>query len=100
MVEQAQKITIESNRVVKSAKLIPLNMNMGEVPIVLKQTQTKVQEKSTNNYQFEAVLYLGMCSEPEMNWLLILSYIDGEIDSIPVNSYWNRKAYLAKNSAN
>lgn len=92
MVERIETITIESNLRLKEAKLIPLNMNMGIIPIpLLKQKEI---ESNQHTIRTEGQLFLGMCSEPVMNWNLVILFENGEVDSIPINSYWNREAYI------
>ena len=80
-------MTLSSNSEIVSAKLEGINMNMGTIPVVMNQL-----DSSSNKFIYQADIFLGMCSEPNMQWLLTINYKNGKNETTIVNSYWQTPA--------
>lgn len=64
IVEQAIELSITSAEPVVSAKLEGISMDMGIIPLHLKAQQDE------NKFKYNGQIWLGICSQPNMNWLL------------------------------
>lgn len=87
IVEQNYKMTLSSELEIVSAKLEGINMNMGTIPVVMNQLAS-----SSDKFIYQADIFLGMCSEPNMQWLLTINYKNDNSETTTVNSYWQAPA--------
>lgn len=83
IVEQNYKMTFSSNSEIAGAKLEGINMNMGTIPVLMNLVST-----SEKKYVYQADMFLGMCSEPYMQWLLTIKYKNGTSETTTIASYW------------
>ena len=85
IVEQNYEMTLSSNLPIKDVKLEGINMNMGIIPVVV-EAQNKVG--SSGQFIYKGNVFLGMCSEPEMQWMIKVTFENGKTESAIFNSYW------------
>lgn len=83
IVENQYQVSIDSHAAIDRIYLQGLNMNMGQIPLVIELTQ-----HSNDNWQYQAQLYLGMCSEPQMQWAMTVEFESGQIETAVFNAYW------------
>ncbi len=83
VVEQNYQLRVSSNREIESIELKGINMNMGIIPIFLQQ-----ESSSEDKYKYKADMFLGMCSEPKMQWAATITFKNGDTESTIFNSYW------------
>lgn len=87
IVEQNYKMTLSASSEIASVKLEGINMNMGTIPVV-----AKLVSKSADKFVYQADIFLGMCSEPNMQWLLTIEYENGSSETTILASYWQPPA--------
>lgn len=80
LVETPIKVNFKAQKAISKVLLMPINMNMGTLPLLL--------QKQTGN-QYESDVLFGMCAEPTMRWQIKIYYKDGTTESTFVNSYWS-----------
>lgn len=85
IVEQNYEMTLSANLPIKNVKLEGVNMSMGIIPVVV-EPQQKVS--SAGQYLYKGNLFLGMCSEPKMQWMIKVTFDNGTTESTIFNSYW------------
>lgn len=85
IVEQNYEMTLLSKLPIKSAKLEGINMSMGIIPVVVEAQEN---EAGSERYLYTASIFLGMCSEPKMQWMLTLTFDNGQSESTVFDSYW------------
>ena len=61
-------------------------MDMGYVPVLIKPIPN-----SQNINLYEGQLFLGICSEPVMNWQLKVKHTDNSLSLINMTSYWSKQ---------
>lgn len=83
IVEQNYKMTLTSKLAIDSIKLEGINMSMGIIPVI-----AELVAESDGNFIYQAEMFLGMCSEPKMQWLVTITYANGKTESTVFDSYW------------
>lgn len=89
IVEQNYEMTLSTNLPIKDVKLEGINMNMGIIPVVVEK-QKKVG--GSGRFIYKGNVFLGMCSEPEMQWMIKVKFENGKTESAIFNSYWQAPA--------
>lgn len=84
LVETPVNIFITSKNTIKSIELSALNMNMGQIFIPLTEVKSSEDTK-----EYSAVLFLGMCSEPVMQWRMHVKFQNGTSEFFDITSYWS-----------
>ncbi len=80
-------MTLSARSEIASVKLEGINMNMGTIPVVTKRVS-----EATDKFVYQADIFLGMCSEPNMQWLLTIEYENGSNETTILASYWQPPA--------
>lgn len=80
--EQPVLFSVTTKKSIAQIWLEGVNMNMGKIPLVIEATD--------NGYS--GVLFLGLCAQPTMVWLLNIEYTDGSQAQLNLTSYWQRPA--------
>ena len=65
LVEQQYQMAITVKQPIKSMHIEGSNMNMGTLPLFLTLTSS-----NNNTYIYQSTFMLGLCSQPEMTWIL------------------------------
>ncbi len=95
LVEQQYQMTITATQPIDSMSISGSNMNMGTLPLFLTLTSS-----NNNNYIYQSAFMLGLCSQPEMTWVLTVEMTNDLKTTDTVNSttiaefdfvsYWQR----------
>jgi len=83
VVEQNYQLLVNSELPIESMELEGVNMNMGIIPVFLKK-----QPNSNEIHSYKSELFLGMCSEPKMQWLIRIQYLNGKTETALFDAYW------------
>lgn len=95
LVEQQYQMTITATQPIDSMSISGSNMNMGTLPLFLTLTSS-----NNNTYIYQSAFMLGLCSQPEMTWVLTVEMTNDLKPTDTVNSttiaefdlvsYWQR----------
>lgn len=85
IVEQNYEMTLSSKLPIKNVKLEGVNMSMGIIPIVIEPSAKVI---GGGRYLYRANMFLGMCSEPKMQWMIKVTYNNEQVESAIFDSYW------------
>lgn len=86
IVENQYQLTIKSDQVINKVYLESINMNMGQIPIMIDMVDTLTEQKS-NPYVYQGLLQLGMCAEEIMQWHLVIQS-ETATHQFKLTSYW------------
>ena len=88
MVEKPITLTITANKVISRVYLRGVNMNMGVLNLPFTLLNDKTQSDNKLPYIYAADFTLGICSEAEMQWSLIIEPEQGIETELRFTSYW------------
>lgn len=86
IVETVNSIIVESKKDITQIRIEATNMNMGTIYMPLSKL---VSDQNKNIY--ESTLFMGMCSEPKMEWKMTIEYADKSVELATIQSYWNKE---------
>lgn len=82
VVENTYQISVISNKKIEKLEVTGINMNMGLIPVFLSE------QNIDGKYHYQGQLFLGMCSEPKMQWQLRVVYKNHTPDDFQFTGYW------------
>jgi len=92
LVEQAYQLSITSDQKISSIYITGVNMNMGKLPLIAQETKYE-----NGQYYYRAPFLLGLCSEPDMLWMLTIES-EQTTSRFEFTSYWKAPKTKYKSS--
>ena len=90
LVEHIYHLQFKTNKDIQKAFLVPVNMNMGNIPLVLAE--------DVEGYR--AKLIFGLCAEPVMQWQLRVEFADQSHTAFSLTSYWSEEVFIKNQTVN
>jgi hypothetical protein len=85
LVEQQYQMNITSTQPIESMHIEGSNMNMGTLPLIYT-----LIESDKGNFMYQSSFMLGLCSQPEMTWILKVEMANDKTAEFDFISYWQR----------
>jgi hypothetical protein len=85
LVEQLYQMNINATQPIASMYIEGSNMNMGTLPLIYK-----LIENNKGNFVYQSSFMLGLCSQPEMTWILKVEMANDKTAEFNFVSYWQK----------